>query len=53
MHTLHRYIVECHYKACLYAGVKVSGVNAEVMPGQWEYQVGLCEGVEIGDRVSR
>ena len=24
---------------CLYAGIKISGVNGEVMPGQWEYQV--------------
>ena len=44
-------VVEAHYKACLYAGVSVSGVNAEVMPGQWEYQVGPCEGVDIGDHV--
>ena len=29
-----RDIVECHYRACLYAGVKVSGINAEVMPSQ-------------------
>ena len=21
------------------------------MPGQWEYQVGPCEGIEIGDHV--
>jgi len=38
-----------HYKACLYAGVKIAGTNAEVMPGQWEYQVGPCEGIEMGD----
>ena len=44
-------MVEAHYKACLYAGVSLSGVNAEVMPGQWEYQVGPCEGVDIGDHV--
>lgn len=30
--------MEAHYKACLYAGVTISGTNAEVMPGQWEYQ---------------
>jgi len=34
-----RQVVEAHYKACLYAGVQISGTNAEVMPGQWEYQV--------------
>ncbi|XP_036385023.1 glutamine synthetase-like [Megalops cyprinoides] len=46
-----RDIVECHYKACLYAGVKISGANAEVMPSQWEFQVGPCEGIEIGDQL--
>jgi len=46
-----RRIVEAHYRACLYAGVKISGVNAEVMAGQWEYQVGPCEGIESGDQV--
>eukprot|EP01113_Clastostelium_recurvatum_P006641 TRINITY_DN13021_c0_g1_i2.p1 TRINITY_DN13021_c0_g1~~TRINITY_DN13021_c0_g1_i2.p1 ORF type:complete len:364 (+),score=88.19 TRINITY_DN13021_c0_g1_i2:111-1202(+) len=46
-----RDLVEAHYKACLYAGVKISGINAEVMPGQWEYQVGPCEGVSIGDHM--
>ena len=36
-----RDIVEAHYKACLYAGIKIAGINAEVMPAQWEYQVSL------------
>ena len=31
--------MEAHYKACLYAGITISGTNGEVMPGQWEYQV--------------
>uniref|UniRef100_A0A673IAU0 Glutamine synthetase n=1 Tax=Sinocyclocheilus rhinocerous TaxID=307959 RepID=A0A673IAU0_9TELE len=26
-----RDIVECHYKACLYAGIKISGTNAELL----------------------
>jgi len=44
-----RRIVESHYKSCLYSGIKISGVNAEVMAGQWEYQVGPCLGIESGD----
>jgi len=44
-----RPIVEAHYRACLYAGVKIAGTNAEVMPGQWEFQVGPCEGLRMGD----
>ncbi len=35
-----RQLVEYHAKACLSAGIMIYGVNAEVMPGQWEYQVG-------------
>lgn len=33
-HAYGRDVVECHYKACLYAGVKIYGTNAEVMPSQ-------------------
>jgi len=44
-----REIMECHYKACIYAGVKIAGENAEVMPSQWEFQVGPCEGIQMGD----
>ncbi|KAK7908373.1 Glutamine synthetase [Apiospora marii] len=46
-----RDIVEAHYKACLYTGVKISGTNAEVMPAQWEFQVGPCLGIEMGDHL--
>ena len=44
-----RAIADAHYKCCLYAGISISGTNAEVMPGQWEYQVGPVEGIAIGD----
>ncbi|TKA30772.1 Glutamine synthetase [Salinomyces thailandicus] len=46
-----RDIVESHYKACMYSGIMISGTNAEVMPGQWEYQVGPCTGIELGDQL--
>jgi glutamine synthetase len=46
-----RRVVEAHYRACLYAGVKIAGTNAEVMPAQWEFQVGPCEGIEMGDHL--
>jgi len=35
-----RDIVEKHTKACLDAGLCLYGTNAEVMPGQWEFQIG-------------
>lgn len=46
-----RDIVEAHYRACIYAGIKISGTNAEVMPAQWEYQVGPAIGMEGGDQL--
>uniref|UniRef100_A0A915MZU4 glutamine synthetase n=1 Tax=Meloidogyne javanica TaxID=6303 RepID=A0A915MZU4_MELJA len=46
-----RDIVESHYRACLYAGITISGINGEVMPGQWEFQVGPCEGIDMGDHL--
>ncbi|CAA7399124.1 unnamed protein product [Spirodela intermedia] len=46
-----RDIVDSHYKACLYAGISVSGVNGEVMPGQWEFQVGPAVGISAGDQI--
>ncbi|CAH0026119.1 unnamed protein product [Clonostachys rhizophaga] len=49
--VVQRDIVEAHYKACLYAGINISGTNAEVMPAQWEFQVGPCEGIEMGDHL--
>lgn len=35
-----RDLVEAHATACVAAGVQFYGLNAEVMPGQWEFQVG-------------
>jgi len=46
-----RPVVEAHYRACLYAGINISGINGEVMPGQWEYQVGPCTGIESPDQL--
>lgn len=44
-----RDVVEAAWRAQLYAGLKVGGINAEVAPGQWEFQVGPCVGIEEGD----
>jgi len=46
-----RDVVEAHYKACLYAGVKICGTNGEVMPSQWEFQVGPLEGTSAADHL--
>lgn len=34
-----RKLVETHMWECIDIGIELTGVNAEVMPGQWEYQV--------------
>jgi len=44
-----RDIQDAHWRACLYAGIKISGINGEVAPGQWEFQVGPAVGIEEGD----
>ena len=46
-----RELVETHYEYCLLAGLSISGVNAEVAPGQWEYQIGPVEGILAGDQL--
>lgn len=35
-----RPLIEKHTDACIDAGLMIYGTNAEVMPGQWEYQIG-------------
>jgi glutamine synthetase len=47
-----RPVAEEHLQKCLQAGIKIAGVNSEVMPGQWEYQIGPCKGVEMGDHLT-
>jgi len=46
-----RTIPEAHLAACLYAGVTIAGLNGEVFPGQWEFQVGPVEGVHAPDQL--
>ncbi|MDP1574389.1 MAG: glutamine synthetase beta-grasp domain-containing protein [Coxiellaceae bacterium] len=35
-----RPLVEKHTQACINANLMIFGTNAEVMPGQWEFQIG-------------
>ncbi len=46
-----RDIVEAHLEICLAAGLGVSGINAEVMPGQWEFQVGPLSALDCSDHL--
>jgi glutamine synthetase len=46
-----RPLVEEHMQACLDAGLLLSGINAEVMPGQWEFQIGPGGPLEVSDHL--
>ena len=53
-----RQIVEEHLELCRQAGLSMYGVNAEVMPGQWEFQIGYrgienekCDPLTISDQL--
>lgn len=46
-----RDVVEAHLENCLTAGLGISGINAEVMPGQWEFQVGPLTPVVVSDQL--
>ncbi len=46
-----RDIVEDHMDACIQAGISLSGINAEVMIGQWEYQVGPLGALDVSDQL--
>jgi glutamine synthetase len=46
-----RDIVEKHTQACLDAGLAIEGTNAEVMMGQWEFQIGVLPAPVIGDQI--
>ena len=35
-----RPLAEAHRRICIRSGIKHCGMNAEVMPSQWEYQIG-------------
>ena len=46
-----RDIVEEHTQACIDAGLSISGTNPEVMPGQWEYQIGPLDALAVSDQL--
>ena len=49
--TYYRKIAEQHLDVCLRAGLRISGINAEVAPCQWEYQIGPCLAIDSGDQL--
>ncbi|MDD5068954.1 MAG: glutamine synthetase beta-grasp domain-containing protein [Candidatus Pacebacteria bacterium] len=46
-----RQLVEAHLESCIQAGLTISGINSEVMPGQWEFQVGPLGALAASDEL--
>ena len=46
-----RNIVEEHLDICIEAGLNVEGINAEVAPGQWEFQIFAKGARSAGDQI--
>jgi len=46
-----RDIIEAHTQACIDAGLMIEGTNAEVMPGQWEFQIGAADALTVSDHL--
>lgn len=46
-----RDVVEAHTEACITAGIAISGTNAEVMIGQWEFQIGPGDALKVSDEL--
>ncbi|MFM8389548.1 MAG: glutamine synthetase GlnII [Actinomycetota bacterium] len=47
-----RQIIEEHTEACMEAGLLIEGTNAEVMPGQWEFQIGAADAITVSDHLT-
>jgi glutamine synthetase len=46
-----RKLVEAHLRDCIKVGLMIYGINAEVMPGQWEFQIGPLPPLEAADQL--
>lgn len=40
-----------HMNSCLDSKIKISGINGEVMPGQWEFQIGPLDAITVSDQL--
>lgn len=46
-----RGLIEDHMGVCIRAGLQICGINAEVMPGQWEFQIGPLGSLAVSDHM--
>jgi len=45
--SVHRKIINEHIDVCINAGIKICGVNSEVVPTQYEFQIGPLDPLEV------
>lgn len=50
-HVIGRQFIEEHAELCQKAGLEISGINAEVALGQWEYQIGPVPAIDGADQL--
>lgn len=46
-----RELIEAHTASCLEAGIRIYGTNGEVMPSQWEFQIGPLPAPDVADHL--
>jgi glutamine synthetase len=46
-----RPLIERHTTVCLESGISLEGTNGEVMPAQWEFQVGTLPPLKLADQL--
>jgi glutamine synthetase len=51
LNSFGRELVNEHFSFCIELGLKISGINQEVAPGQWEFQIGPVTGIEAAHQL--
>ncbi|XP_045161651.2 glutamine synthetase-like [Mercenaria mercenaria] len=46
-----RHFVDLHLRACIYAGLEMYGSVREILPSEWEFQVGPLPGIQTADQL--
>ncbi|CAF0785963.1 unnamed protein product [Brachionus calyciflorus] len=46
-----RNIAECHFKACLYAGIRIKSFSCEKNLSEWKFEIGPCDNYDMADEL--
>lgn len=47
--TSGRNLAECHYKACVFAGINIKSFNSQRSISEWKFEIGPSEALDIAD----